>query len=149
MKKFYLGGFLLINQCQKLRELLNSKQPLVMPDAYDSISARMIEKAGFKAIQCSGYSFSIAAAYPRELDVSLEENVEWTRRIVDAVNSPVMADAEDGFGNPEAVSETVSSFLEIGVAGLNIEDQIIGKSNTLQIVSENIMMKRSQWHGKL
>jgi 2-methylisocitrate lyase-like PEP mutase family enzyme len=113
-----------------------------MPDAYDPISARMIEKAGFKAVQCSGYSFSIAAGYPREFNVSLEENLEWTRRIVDAVNSPVMADAEDGFGNTEAVSETVSRFLEIGVAGLNIEDQIVGESDPLQIVSDDIMSEK-------
>jgi 2-methylisocitrate lyase-like PEP mutase family enzyme len=113
-----------------------------MPDAYDPISARMIEKAGFKAVQCSGYSFSIATGYPRELDVSLEENLEFTRRIVDAVNTPVMADAEDGFGNPKAVSETVNKFLEIGVAGLNIEDQLIGKSDPLQIVSDDIMCEK-------
>jgi len=113
-----------------------------MPDAYNSISAKMIEKAGFKAVQCSGYSFSIAAGYPRELDVSLEENLEWTRSIVDAVNVPVMADAEDGFGNPEVISDTISRYLEIGVAGLNIEDQIIGNLNPLQIVSEDIMSEK-------
>ena len=113
-----------------------------MPDAYNSISAKMIEKAGFKAIQCSGYSFSISAGYPKERNVSFEENIEWTRRIVDAVNSPVMADAEDGFGNPKVVSDTVSKYLEIGVAGLNIEDQIIGESNPLQIVSADIMSEK-------
>jgi 2-methylisocitrate lyase-like PEP mutase family enzyme len=124
---------------QKLRELLNSEKPLVMPDAYDSISACMIENAGFEAVQCSGYSFSVASGYRREADVSLDENVEWTRRIVDAVNLPVMADAEDGYGNPEAVIETVSKFMEVGVAGLNLEDQLIGESDPLQIMSDDVM----------
>lgn len=128
-----------MNQSQKLRELLASEKPLVMPDAYDPISARMIEKAGFKAVQCSGYSFSIVAGFPRELEVSLEENLEWTRLIVDSVDLPVMADAEDGYGNPESVIETVSRFMEIGVAGMNLEDQLIGKSGPLQIISDDLM----------
>jgi 2-methylisocitrate lyase-like PEP mutase family enzyme len=110
-----------------------------MPDAYDPISARMIENAGFEAVQCSGYSFSIAAGYRREADVSLYENLEWTRRIVDAVNLPVMADAEDGYGNPEAVIETVSKFMEVGVSGINLEDQIIGESDPLQIINADLM----------
>ena len=56
-----------------------------------------------------------------------------------AVNLPVMADAEDGYGNPEAVFETVSRFMEVGVAGLNLEDQLIGESDPLHIISDNVM----------
>ncbi|WJI09632.1 isocitrate lyase/phosphoenolpyruvate mutase family protein [Methanobacterium sp. CWC-01] len=124
---------------KSLRKLLSLEQPLVMPDAYDPISALMIQKAGFKAVQCSGYSFSVAASYSRESDVSLEENLEITRRIVEAVDVPVMADAEDGYGGPEAVIETVSRFIEIGVAGMNLEDQVLGTGGLLQIISEDLM----------
>ena len=63
-----------------------------MPNAFDPISARMIENAGFKAVQCSGYSFSIRAAYSKESEVTLEDNLEWTRQIVNAVDVPVMAE---------------------------------------------------------
>lgn len=128
-----------MNRSTTFRKLLSSEKPLIMPDAYDPISARMIEYAGFKAVQCSGYSFSIAAGYPREVDVTLEENLEWTRRMVDAVSIPVMADAEDGYGNPEEVIETVSRFIEVGVGGMNIEDQLLGKPGSLQIISEDMM----------
>lgn len=58
---------LMKDQCQKLRELLKSEKLLLMPDAYDPLSAKMIESAGFKASQCSGYSFSIAAGMPYNL----------------------------------------------------------------------------------
>lgn len=113
-----------------------------MPNAYDAISSRMIEKAGFKAVQCSGYSFSIQAGYSKESDVTLEENLEWTRRIVEAVNVPVMADAEDGYGNAETVIETVLKFMRLGVAGLNIEDQILGESGPLKIIDEELMAEK-------
>ena len=107
-----------------LKELLNSGETLIVPDAYDSISAKLIENAGFKAVQCSGYSFSISAGYRQEIEVTLDENIELTRRIAESVDIPVMADAEDGYGGPEVVIDTVERYIEAGVAGLNIEDQI-------------------------
>lgn len=131
-----------MNKSKRLKELLNSDETLIMPDAYDSISAKLIEKAGFKAIQCSGYSFSIAAGYKREIDVSLNENIEWTRRIVESVDVPVMADAEDGYGGPEEVIETVDKFIDAGVAGLNLEDQIPDGKSKLSIIDEDLMAQK-------
>jgi 2-methylisocitrate lyase-like PEP mutase family enzyme len=119
--------------------MILDSETLIMPDAYGPISAMMIQKADIKAVQCSGYSFSISAGYSREIDVSLEENLEITRRIVEAVNIPVMADAENGYGGPEAVIETVSRFIEMGVAGVNLEDQILGTDGPLQIISDDLM----------
>ena len=131
-----------MNKSKKLKKLLNSSETLIMPDAYDPISARLIEKAGFKAVQCSGYSFSIAAGYKREIDVTLDENIEWTRRIVEAVDVPVMADAEDGYGGLEEVIETVDRFIQAGVAGLNIEDQIPDGKTPLSIVDGDLMAQK-------
>ena len=131
-----------MNKSQLLRDLILGKETLIMPNAYDPISARMIEKAGFKAVQCSGYSFSIRNGYSMENDVTLEDNLEWTRRIVDAVNVPVMADAEDGYGDAETITETVRRFMEIGVAGLNIEDQILGEPGPLRIIDEELMAEK-------
>jgi 2-methylisocitrate lyase-like PEP mutase family enzyme len=113
-----------MDKSKNLKKLLNSDETLVMPDAYNPISAKLIENTGFKAVQCSGYSFSIAAGYKKEINVALDENIEWTRRIVESVNIPIMADAEDGYGGPEAVTETGKRFMDAGVAGLNLEDQI-------------------------
>lgn len=127
---------------KKLKKLLNSGETLIMPDAYDPISAKLIENAGFKAVQCSGYSFSIAAGYRREIDVTLNENIELTRRIVEAVDVPVMADAEDGYGGPEEVIDTVERFIEAGVAGLNIEDQILDEKSRLSVVDADLMAQK-------
>ncbi len=105
-----------------LRELLTSGDTLVMPDAYDPLSARIIESVGFKAVQCSGYSFALAACCPSEAEFGLQRNLALTRSIVEAVQVPVMADGEDGFGDPPMVVETVRAFVRAGVAGINIED---------------------------
>jgi len=113
-----------------------------MPDAYDAISAKLIEKSGFKAVQCSGYSFSTVSGYKKESEMTLDENLEWTRRIVDAVNIPVMADAEDGYGGPEKVINTVNRFIRAEVSGLNIEDQIPEGNYPLSLVDENLMTKK-------
>lgn len=136
-----LGG-MVMNKSKKIKKLLNSGKTVIMPDAYDPISARLIQKAGFEAVQCSGYSFSIAAGYKTEMDVTLNENIEWTRRIVEAVDVPVMADAEDGYGGPEEVIETVDRFIQAGVAGLNIEDQIPEGKSRLSIVDEDLMTQK-------
>lgn len=131
-----------MNQSGSLKKLLLSGKTLVMPDAYDPISARLIEKSGFKAIQCSGYSFSIAAAKQKEIDISRSENVEITHRIVNAVEIPVMADAEDGYGCGDDLKKTVNMFMEAGVAGLNLEDQILDNANGVYIIGEEDMVEK-------
>ncbi|AEG19222.1 isocitrate lyase/PEP mutase family protein [Methanobacterium paludis] len=130
-----------MNKSKKLKKLIKSGETFVMPDAYDPISARMIENAGFKAVQCSGYSFSIAAACSKEIDISKNENMEITRKIVEAVDVPVMADAEDGYGDAKVVKETVHQFMNTGVAGLNLEDQILGRKGVGIIPSESMVEK--------
>jgi len=132
-----------MNPRTELKNLIISDDTLIMPDAYDPISARIIEKSGFKAIQCSGYSYSIAAARNQEIDISLEENIQLTAKIVDATNLPVMADAEDGYGDAVAVARTVKKFMDAGVAGLNLEDQILSSASN-SIVTEKEMCDKIQ-----
>ncbi|AXV40326.1 oxaloacetate decarboxylase [Methanobacterium sp. BAmetb5] len=131
-----------MNKSKLLKDLIRDKETLIMPNAFDPISARMIENSGFKAVPCSGYSFSIRAGYSKESEVTLEDNREWTRQIVDAVDVPVMADAEDGYGGPETIPETVSRFMETGVAGMNLEDQVLGKTGPMEIIDTEIMVEK-------
>ncbi len=131
-----------MNKSKELKKLLLSKKTLVMPDAYDPISAKLIERTGFKAVQCSGYSFSIAAARKKEMDISRLENIQITRSIVDVVDLPVMADAEDGYGDASVVTETVHMFMDAGVSGLNIEDQMINNDIGVNIIGEDMMLEK-------
>ena len=133
-----------MNKSKNLKELLNSEETLIMPDAYDPVSARLVEMAGFKAVQCSGYSFSIAAVRPKEIDISRNENLEITRSMVEAVGVPVMSDAEDGYGDAIEVKRTVQAFMDAGVAGLNLEDQLLDGSQGVSIISSEAMVEKIQ-----
>jgi 2-methylisocitrate lyase-like PEP mutase family enzyme len=109
----------------RLRELIKSGQTLVMPDAYDALSARIIERLGFQAVQCSGFSMALAACCRPEAGLGPDENLYVTRHIVEAVSVPVMADAEDGFGDSTAAGQTARRYIAVGAAGMNIEDQVL------------------------
>jgi len=109
----------------QLKELLMAKEILVMPGSYDCLSAMLIQKAGFKATQCSGYGF--AASLLGKPDCGLmtfTEVVNHTRNIVNSVDIPVMADGDTGYGNVVNVVRTVQEFEACGCAGVNLEDQV-------------------------
>lgn len=131
-----------MNRSQRLRSLILAESTLIMPDAYDAISARIIEYAGFEAVQCSGYSFAISYCYEKETDVSFAENIEMTRRIVEAVSIPVMADGEDGFGDGEILKSNIRKYIQIGAAGANIEDQNLRNQGEGRIVAESRMLEK-------
>ncbi len=122
-----------------LRSLIQDDATLVMPDAYDALSAQLIERAGFPAVQCSGYSMAMAAGLADECRLTRDYNLQMTRQIVDAVSVPVMADGEDGYGDAEQVGETVWKFLEAGVAGINLEDQILDGDRMTRVLDRNAM----------
>lgn len=111
-----------------LRQLLQERKALPAPGAHDVISAKLIEKAGFKAIQVSG--FGLAATYlglPDMAFISFTEVLNFTRNIVDAVNIPVMADADTGYGNAINAMRVTEQFIKAGTAGMNLEDQVFPK----------------------
>ena len=113
-----------MNKTTRLKQLIADAEILVMPGAYDCLSAKIIELAGFKAIQCSGYGFS--ACLLGQPDVGLmgfQEVLIHTKNIVNAVNVPVMADGDTGYGNAVNVIRTVREFESVGAAGVNLEDQ--------------------------
>ncbi|MVX66345.1 isocitrate lyase/phosphoenolpyruvate mutase family protein [Clostridium chromiireducens] len=133
-----------------LKQLLNSSETLVMPDAFDPISAKIIEYAGFSAIQCSGYSYAISKGYESENSIDLKTNLGITKSIVDSVNIPVMADGEDGYGEGDTFKHTIKEFINIGVSGINIEDQIHNvEHENLRIIDELDMLDKIKDANKI
>ena len=111
-----------------LRELMRRPEPLVAPGAYDALSARLIEQAGFAAVYMTG--FGTTASLIGRPDVGLlsgAEMVDNARRIVAAVDVPVIADADTGYGNAINVVRTVQLYEQAGVAGIQLEDQVMPK----------------------
>ena len=113
---------------RRLRELLAGPEPVVAPGAYDALSARLVEQAGFDVVYMTG--FGTSASLLGRPDVGLlggAEMVDHVRRIVDAVERPVIADADTGYGNAINVVRTVRAYEQAGVAGLHLEDQVMPK----------------------
>src|SRR3989454_6708791 len=108
-----------------LRELLAGPDMLVVPGAYDALSARLIAKAGFPAVYMTG--FGTAASVLGQPDVGLltmSEMVSRATTIASVVGDlPLIADADTGYGNPINVRRTIHEYERAGVAGLHIEDQ--------------------------
>lgn len=117
-----------MNKTTCLRQLIHDPRLLVMPGAWDPLSARIVAEAGFDAIQCTGFGISVARlGLPDYSFLALSDMLAATKTIVDAVELPVMADGDTGFGNAVNAWHAVRAFEGIGCAGINIEDQVLPK----------------------
>ena len=111
-----------------LRSALQRRKALVVPGCHDALSAKIIESAGFEAIQISG--FGLAGSLLGKPDVGLVEMkdvLDMTGHIARAVRIPVMADIDTGGGNAINAAGITERLIEMGVAGVNIEDQVFPK----------------------
>ncbi|WP_181780511.1 isocitrate lyase/PEP mutase family protein [Pseudonocardia pini] len=112
----------------RLRELLDRSGPLVAPGAYDALSARLVEQAGFDVVYMTG--FGTTASLLGRPDVGLlsgSEMADNARRLVAAVDVPVIADGDTGYGNALNVLRTVQTYEQAGVAAIQLEDQVTPK----------------------
>ena len=113
-----------MNLRKKLRELLAAPCLTVLPGAYDALSARIIERAGLDAILAGGYAANGAMLAQADMGQSnMRDYADHYARICAAVEVPVYADADTGFGGPQNVRQMVRAFEAAGVAGLFITDQ--------------------------
>ena len=108
----------------RLRALLGGERIVVAPGAYDALTARLIERAGFDAIYLSGAGVSYThLARPDIGLVTLDEMLRRAESICGAVQGPVLADGDTGFGNAINVQRTVRAYERAGLAGIQLEDQ--------------------------
>jgi carboxyvinyl-carboxyphosphonate phosphorylmutase len=116
-----------MGQASRFRALLQEQKMIVAPGAYDCITARLIERAGFTAVYMTGAGTAASLGYPDFGLVTMSEMVANAERIAAAVELPVIADADTGYGNELNVFRTVREYERIGVAGIHIEDQVFPK----------------------
>jgi 2-methylisocitrate lyase-like PEP mutase family enzyme len=107
---------------RKLGALVRAPEILIMPGAYDVLSALLFEKMGFKAIQGTSGGIGAALGYPDGEVMSRDLFVEVSGNFAAAVTVPFNADGERGFGDEVGVRDTVSALVARGVAGMNLED---------------------------
>jgi 2-methylisocitrate lyase-like PEP mutase family enzyme len=98
---------------------------LVLPNAWDVASARVIEESGFNAIATSSAGVAFSLGYPDGQKISRDEMLAAIARIAKAVKVPVTADVESGYGNtPEDAARTARAVLDAGAVGMNLEDAV-------------------------
>jgi 2-methylisocitrate lyase-like PEP mutase family enzyme len=112
-----------MTRSRQLRELLQRGGLIVAPGAYDCITARTIAQAGFDAVYMTGAGTAATLGYPDYGLLTMSEMADNAGRIATAVDVPVLADADTGYGNELNATRTVREYERRGVAGLHIEDQ--------------------------
>lgn len=111
----------------KLRQLLARPEMVIAPGAYDGITARLIEQAGYSAVYMTGAGTAAARGYPDFGLLTMSEMVESAGVLARSVSVPVIADADTGYGNELNVTRTVREYESRGVAAIHIEDQVSPK----------------------
>ncbi|MCA3345084.1 MAG: isocitrate lyase/PEP mutase family protein [Roseomonas sp.] len=117
-----------MNAAEHLRQRLKVSGIIAAPGAPDSLTARLIEQAGFEAIYMTG--FGATASRLGRPDIGLLTQTEMTthaRDMARAVSIPIIADADTGYGGPANIARTVEEYAQAGVAAIHLEDQVAPK----------------------
>jgi 2-methylisocitrate lyase-like PEP mutase family enzyme len=118
-------GVPLRSTLKAFREAVLAQQTQWAAGAYDALSARLIEQAGFEAVFTTGYGISASVLGAPDVGLyTMTENLTVVRNVTSAVRVPVIADADTGYGNTTNVQRTVREFEAAGVAGFTLEDQV-------------------------
>jgi 2-methylisocitrate lyase-like PEP mutase family enzyme len=120
-------------KAEGLRKLHTGPRMLVLPNAWDAASARVLEELGYPAIATTSAGVAFALGYPDGQRVSRDEMLEAVARIARAVRVPVTADMEAGYGTtPADMAETAKAIVAAGAVGLNLED-VTGDTESSQV----------------
>jgi 2-methylisocitrate lyase-like PEP mutase family enzyme len=116
-----------VRATQTLRTLLKSGQITVAPGAYDGLSARLVEQAGFPAIYASGGAIARSAGVPDLGLLPMSAIADRLASMTDVTGIPIIADADTGFGNALNAQAAARAFERAGIAAFHIEDQTFPK----------------------
>ena len=129
---------------QVLRHLLAGNSYTVVPGAHDTLTARLVQLAGFEAVYLTGGGYSRANGFPDLGLLTQTEITPFIARTVEAVEIPVIADMDAGYGNAINVVRSVREYEKTGVAGFHIEDQVspkkCGHYEGKQVISRSEMV---------
>jgi len=113
---------------KRLRELVDAKEILFLPGAYDALSARLAEAAGFPCVYMTGYGQSASKLGAPDVGLmTMSEMVERAKDMCAAVSVPVICDGDTGFGNVVNLVRTVREYERAGAAAIQLEDQTTPK----------------------
>ena len=130
-----------------LKDALSAGPMILAPGAYDALTARLVAQHGFPAVYMTGAGTSVAHGYPDYGLLTMTEMVGTAARMAEAVDVPVIADADTGYGNELNVVRTVRAYARAGVAAIHIEDQTFPK-RCGHLAGKEIV-DRDAWLGKI
>jgi 2-methylisocitrate lyase-like PEP mutase family enzyme len=136
-----------MRQTSRLRAALKEDGMLIAPGAYDGLTAMLVAGAGFPAVYMTGAGTSVAHGYPDFGLLTETEMVANAARMVRAVDVPVIADADTGYGNELNVVRTVRDYEQAGVAAIHIEDQVSPKR--CGHLDDKEIVPRADWIAKI
>jgi len=117
-----------ISRAARLRRLLDENRAIPIVGAYDALTARLVERAGFRAVYVGGYALSATQlGLPDVGLLTMTEMLDSVRRICGAVDVPVIADGDTGYGNHLNTDRLVRELERAGAAGVHLEDQAFPK----------------------
>ena len=128
-----------IAKAEAFRKLHDGSRILILPNAWDVASARLLESAGFSAMATTSAGVSWSLGHPDGEVIGLQTMLEAVRRIAERISVPVTADMVSGFGPaPEDAAKTVRGIIAAGAVGLNLEDSTGDPQNPLVDVSLHV-----------
>jgi len=136
-----------MTQSRRLRTALSEPGMVIAPGAYDGLTAMLVAQAGFPAVYMTGAGTSVSHGYPDFGLLTATEMVANAARMVRAVEVPVIADADTGYGNELNVVRTVRDYEQAGVAGIHIEDQVSPKR--CGHLDDKEIVPREDWIAKI
>jgi 2-methylisocitrate lyase-like PEP mutase family enzyme len=116
-----------VKASSRLRQLLASGKTLVAPGAHDAMTAMVLEKVGFDLIYMTGYGTAAAMGMPDVGLATIAEMIRNAQYMANAVSIPIVADSDTGGGNAVNVVRTIREYIQAGVAGIHMEDQVTPK----------------------
>jgi 2-methylisocitrate lyase-like PEP mutase family enzyme len=119
---------IMVRRTTQLRQLLAARRTLVVPGCYNALTAKIMAEAGFPALYMTGYGTSLSLLGMPDAGLATMSEMHLNARyIANAVPVPLIADADNGYGNAINVIRTVREYIQTGAAGIHLEDQMIPK----------------------
>ena len=135
---------------EEFRALHQVKELFVLPNAWDARSAKVLEEKGFKAVGTSSAAVAGALGYDDGEAMPFDEYLVIIKRIAASVNVPVTIDMEMGYGRTrEQIYANIQKLVDVGIAGINLEDSIVSKGNRTPGKAEDLVKTVSYLKEKL
>ena len=138
-----------MSKTQDLTHSLNSKPILRVGGAFDALSAKLVETAGFDAIWAGSFAISATHALPDASILTMTEFLNVATNMAESCKIPVIADCDTGFGGPSNVDYMIKKYENAGVAGVSIEDKTFPKQNSLLENGNHVLLSEKDFVAKI